>query len=718
MYLIEVFVTNASLNVNKLFSYYYEDFIETFKRVEIVFNRSKNQGLVVNCKDIGDLKEYENKVGYRLLKINKVIDDSPIISSYQFELAKWLSKTTLSPFISCLNSMLPKQLRTSKNIKNKVYVEKIIKHENIDYPFTLKQKALFDKLYDGMLAKDARKLSLSIFNKLLENNLIELYEEEKKYTEEKINHTSFKTLTTEQKFVYDSLLNTDKLTSLLFGVTGSGKTEVYLHLAKHYLALKKQVLILVPEISLTPQMIKRVKERFDNVVFYHSELNDQERYEQYMRVKNDEVNIVVGTRSSVFLPFNNLGLIIVDEEHDNSYKQDNSPCYSAINVAKKIASDLNAKVLLASATPSLDSFSRAKKNEYNFLTLKHRINDSLPDIKIVDLNVSLKKENNYIISKELEKELSINLKNKKQSIILLNRRGYSPIIKCSECSSILQCSSCDIPLSYHKDENVLKCHECGRVYKVVNTCPKCNSHKLIYYGFGTKKVEEKLKELFPFANIDRMDKDSVTKKGSHARILNKLENHETDILIGTQMISKGLDYPDVTLVGILNADAGLMKQDYNSAKITFDLLMQASGRSGRADCEGKVIIQAFNPEHYVLKSVLKQDYEYFYNIEMNYRNKMKYPPYSHMVEYILQDANATRLNKSVDYIFNNLSKFDFKLYKPLSLNKINNLNRTRILAIDPSIIKLLDSSWDIVSSYLSTNNMSKIKVEVDPLYLE
>ena len=718
MFEIKVFVTNASLNVNQLYSYYNDFYIEPYKRVSVLFANSKNTGLVIDCVQFDSLEIKQKELGFKLNKVLEVIDETPIITKEQFELAKWLSKTTISPFISCLNTMLPKTLRTSKNIVSPRNIE-LIKLNDIDYSFTKRQKEIFDKYYDGMLAKDARKLSTSIFNTLLKANVIEIYYQEKKYIDDKpIDSESFKELTASQNEVYTKFLESNKSISLLFGITGSGKTEVYLHLARNYLRQGKQVLILVPEISLTPQMIKRVKERFLDVVFYHSELTDQERYEQYQRIVNHEVNIVVGTRSSIFLPFTNLGLIIVDEEHDTSYKQDNTPCYSAINVAKKLAHDFDAKLLLASATPSLDSYTRAIKGEYELLKLEERINNKLPDIEIVDLVKEVKNRNSYIVSNILYADINETLNNKKQAIILLNRRGYAPIIKCGECGTTLMCSSCDIPLNYHKDENILKCHQCGRIYKKPLNCPKCSSNKLIYYGFGTKKVEEELKILFPNAKIDRMDRDNVTRKGAHKDILDRFEKHDIDILIGTQMIAKGLDYPDVTLVGILNADAGLMHQDYNSTKLTFDLLMQASGRSGRATSSGKVIIQAFNPEHYVLKAVQSQDYEYFYNIEMNYRKKMMYPPYSHIMELIIYDSNLARLDKSVNYLTDSLKDYSFRSFKPLNLGKINNMNRVRILILNNELTPLIDCVWNVVNDYLKEKGLSKIKIELDPLYLE
>ena len=718
MYLIEVYVTNASLNINYPFTYYSFEHINKYIRVKVHFGNGFTNAIVSNCVYTDKTKqEIELEKGYKLQPIIDVIDEHEIISEELFNLALWLSKTTVSPFISCLNCMLPKVLKTSKNTNGPKLIRKIKKNE-VKCALTNKQLYVYQQLIDGMDYSVARKLSSSILNKLIEKGVVEEYYQEASYINQKTDKTSFKQLTSDQLDVYEKLINTDKMVSLLFGVTGSGKTEVYLHLARYFLNLNKEVLILVPEISLTPQMIQRVKERFEDVIFYHSELSDQERYEQYKRVKNQEVKIVVGTRSSIFLPFSNLGLIIIDEEHDLSYKQDNIPTYHVKNVAFRRALEHKCKVLLGSATPSLESYSRAKKGEYELLELRNRINFKLPEIQIVDLTNQIKTKGSYIISKPLNDELSNCLNNNKQAIILLNRRGYSPIVKCCNCGKTLMCNDCDSPLNYHKDENVLKCHQCGKTYRLTKYCPSCNSDSLIYYGFGTKRVEEELKKLYPKARIERMDRDNVSKKGAHARILDSFGRHKIDILIGTQMIAKGLDYPDVTLVGILNADAGLMHQDYNSSKVTFDLLMQASGRSGRAESSGKVILQAFNTEHYALKAVLKQDYNYFYNIEMNYRNKTNYPPYSHIVELLISDDNVKRINNSINYLDKKVSKLDSKTYKPYQLAKIKKQYRYRILILDKDLLKLLQNLHIIIDEYTKQKNMSSIKVDIDPLYLE
>ena len=718
MYLIEAYVTNASLNVDRPFTYYSDSPVSRFCRIKVVFNHADNHAIVSGCRYTDkDLQELREELGFELSPVQEVIDSEPVLSDELFELAFWLSRTTVSPLISCLNAMLPKTLKTDKNIKNPKMVRKIRKNAG-EFDLTARQRAVYEQIADGMSLTEANRISVGIIRTLLDKGAISQYQEEAEYRNREISSTSFKKLTADQQKAYDTIISTDKTVSLLFGVTGSGKTEVYLHLARHYLKQDRDVLILVPEISLTPQMIQRVKERFEDVVFYHSELSDQERYEQYKRVKKGEVRIVVGTRSAVFLPFRKLGLIIVDEEHDQSYKQDNVPCYQAKNVAFKRAITHQAKVLLASATPSLESYTRALKGDYGFLQLQKRINLNLPEIRVVDLTKQIKRRDSYIISRPLDEAIRQTLENSTQVIILLNRRGYSPIIRCSECSTTLMCTDCDTPLNYHKDENILKCHQCGRTYRIPKTCPSCGHDSLIYYGFGTKRVEEELHRRYPEARIERMDRDNVARKGAHESILKRFEAHETDILLGTQMIAKGLDYPDVTLVGILNADAGLMHQDYNSAKMTFDLLMQASGRSGRADTKGQVIIQAFNTEHYAIKAVINQDYAYFYRIEMNFREKTGYPPYSHIVELIVSDTNENRLNASAEMLDDEIGRLKYKKYRLYEMARIKKQCRKRILIMDRDLIGMLKDLHLVIERYLKKSNVSKIKVDIDPLYLE
>ena len=682
MYILETYVTNASLNINRTFTYLSSEKVEAFSRVKINFNNREMLGFVAEVSYLNKTKaEIEAMYGYKMLEIIEIVDHKAILSKDLYELALWLAKVSLSPIISCLNVMLPKTFKTSNKLLE-ASKEIRFKKKDLNIDLTKRQKEVYDLLVDDDLLANARKISVGITNKLLEFGMIEKYECEKRGYDIRLEKDEFKILNEEQASAYKGILESRKYVNLLYGVTGSGKTEVYLYLAREYLKRDKQVLILVPEISLTPQMINRVKSRFNDVAIYHSYLNDQERHREYMRVLNDEVKIVIGTRSSIFLPFSKLGLIIMDEEHDHSYKQDNTPCYSTKMVAFKRAKDFDAKVLLASATPSLDSFTRALRNDYGFFKLEHRINNNLPDIKIVDLNTEMRKGGSYIISSNLKNELDNCLAMHKQAIILLNRRGTAPIVRCGNCNNTLMCDSCDVALSYHKDLNSLVCHICGKHFMMPKKCPICGANNIVQYGFGTKRVVEELEKLYRDIKIGRMDADSTAIKNGHEKILNAFGNHEYDILVGTQMISKGLDFEDVTLVGILNADAGLMHADYNSTETTFDLLMQASGRSGRAKEKGKVVIQAHNPNHYIFKALLAQNYEMFYRTEMNYRKKANYPPFTHIIAITLKDKSEKRIYASSEFIYNELKKLPYQLYNPNILVKLKDQNRTRIIIKD------------------------------------
>ena len=719
MYLLDVYVTNAALAINRPFTYYSETKVCPWTRVSLVFGKRKCLGFVTKVSETNEsIIEVNKRFGFKLSKIIDVIDDKPILNAELYDLANWLSRISVSPFVSCLNVMLPKTLKTIAKVVKPVTVRYVHKYPITDQKLTPRQLAVYEQIKEGMLLQEASAFSTSITKKLIDFHLLEVYFDEKKIVQKKIDKQAFKDLTIDQQKVFDEVIRSDKSVNLLYGVTGSGKTEVYLHLARHYLELGQQVLILVPEISLTPQMIERVKSRFNDVAIYHSYLNDQERHQQYFSVLNNEASIVVGTRSSIFLPFNNLGLIIIDEEHDSSYKQDDTPCYNAKNVAFKRAMTFGAKVLLASATPSLESYSRALKGDYKLLELPKRINDSLPNIKIIDLQKEIKTGGSYMIARPLKKAIEHELSLNHQIIILLNRRGYAPVLRCDNCGQTLMCEDCDVALSYHAYENCLKCHVCGKTYPIAKKCPICNQGNLVLFGFGTQKVAVELAKLFPNARIGRMDADTTTRKNAHENILKSFEKHEFDILVGTQMIAKGLDYPNVTLVGILNADAGLMHDDYNTAETTFALLMQAAGRSGRSASKGEVYIQAFNPAHYVLKAVEHQNYLEFYNKEMQYRYKTGYPPYTHLVSIVIKDTNSQRLEASQSYLYDKINKLPYRKYRPVKLNKIKTYERYRFLLRDQNLIDLLNDVHRIVDQYLLQKNLSHIKIDVDPLYLE
>lgn len=443
-------------------------------------------------------------------------------------------------------------------------------------------------------------------------------------------------LTDQQKNVLDQIVasSTQQQSDvfLLHGITGSGKTEIYLHAIEHALSLEKEAIMLVPEIALTPQMVLRFKMRFgEQVAVMHSGLSVGEKYDEWRKVIRREVKVVVGARSAVFAPFENLGLIILDEEHESSYKQEDSPRYHAREVAKWRAEFAHCPVILGSATPSIESYARAKKGVYHLVELPGRANAKpLPPVELIDMREQLKGGNRSMFSIELADAIRDRLKKKEQIVLFLNKRGFSSFVLCRDCGSTVQCPNCDISLTYHRMGEALRCHYCGYEEQVPNQCPQCESEHIRFFGTGTQKVEEELTRLFPEARTLRMDVDTTRTKGAHERILHHFGQKEAEILLGTQMIAKGLDFPDVTLVGVLNADTSLHLADFRAAEKTFQLITQVSGRAGRHEKEGKVIVQTYDPEHYALEHAKTHDYLAFYTKEIQVRKVYEYPPFYYL----------------------------------------------------------------------------------------
>ncbi|WP_251546272.1 primosomal protein N' [Limosilactobacillus caecicola] len=433
--------------------------------------------------------------------------------------------------------------------------------------------------------------------------------------------------------VNQSITSSQATTFLLQGVTGSGKTEVYLQAMAQALKQGKTALLMVPEISLTPQIVGRVRTRFgEQVAVLHSGLSAGERYDEWRRIERGEARVVVGARSAVFAPLQNLGIIIMDEEHETSYKQDDSPRYHARDVAKWRSRYHHAPLLLGSATPSLESYARAMAGNYQLLQLPHRVNQRpLPPIKVVDMRPEIQQRGETNFSQELLGAIQERLVKKEQSILMLNRRGFSSFIMCRDCGFVLKCPNCDISLTMHLATHTMKCHYCGHEEPIPQVCPNCQSRRIRYYGTGTEKVAAELDRLFPDARVIRMDVDTTRRKGMHEKLLQQFGSGQADILLGTQMIAKGLDFPNVTLVGVLNADTGLDLPDFRASERTFDLLSQVSGRAGRANKMGQVFIQTFNPDNYVIRLVQQHDYQRFFNTEMQWRQMASYPPYYYTV---------------------------------------------------------------------------------------
>ncbi|WP_239254387.1 primosomal protein N' [Listeria ilorinensis] len=421
-------------------------------------------------------------------------------------------------------------------------------------------------------------------------------------------------------------------TFLLHGVTGSGKTEIYLQTIEHVLAKGQEAIVLVPEISLTPQMVTRFKSRFgDEVAVLHSALSSGEKYDEWRRIEKKEAHVVVGARSAVFAPFENLGMIIIDEEHEATYKQEDNPRYHARDVAIWRAARASIPVVLGSATPSMESFARAQKNVYTLLSLPDRVNQQeLPEVHVVDMRDELRQQNRTEFSRILLEKMKDRLARGEQTVLLLNKRGYASFVMCRDCGYVVECPNCDISLTYHQAAHKMKCHYCGHEEAVPSHCPACESEHIRYFGTGTQKVEESLTKLLPEARIIRMDVDTTRTKGAHEKLLQRFANHEADILLGTQMIAKGLDFPDITLVGVLNADTMLFLPDFRSAERTFQLLTQVSGRAGRHELTGEVIVQSYTPEHYSIQYAKKHDYLGFYEHEMQMRYRYQYPPFYYL----------------------------------------------------------------------------------------
>ncbi|MGX7149634.1 primosomal protein N' [Enterococcus ureasiticus] len=481
------------------------------------------------------------------------------------------------------------------------------------------------------------------------------------------DHTFEKTtalaLNDEQQIAVDKILNSvNQATSetyLLEGITGSGKTEVYLQVIAEVLNQEKTAMMLVPEISLTPQMVQRFKSRFgEQVAVMHSALSQGEKYDEWRKIERGEAQVVVGVRSAIFAPLENLGVVIIDEEHEASYKQEETPRYHARDLAIWRGAYHHCPVVLGSATPSLETRARAQKNVYERLVLSKRANQTatLPTIDVVDMREEIQNKNTSSFSLALQEKIQDRLAKKEQSVLLLNRRGYSSFVMCRDCGYVLPCPNCDISLTLHMDTKTMKCHYCGHEERIPYHCPHCGGDKIRYYGTGTQKVEEELKALFPESRVLRMDVDTTRRKGAHEKILTAFGNHEADILLGTQMIAKGLDFPNVTLVGVLNADTALNLPDFRSSERTFQLLTQVSGRAGRAEKPGEVIIQSFNPEHYAIQLAKAQDYEDFYQKEMYVRHRGDYPPFYFTVQITASHPEENQAAKQMFEIVKELKE--------------------------------------------------------------
>ena len=531
------------------------------------------------------------------------------------------------------------------------------------------------------------------------------------------------TLTDKQLQAVQSIQTTDKKVSLLFGVTGSGKTEVYLELIERTIKNGRTAIMLVPEIALTPQMFKQLRARFgDNAAILHSGLSAGERFDEWWRLRNGEASIAIGARSAIFAPLENLGIIIIDEEHDGSYVSESSPRYSTIDIAKFRANYCNAKLVVGSATPSIESFYSAQKGEYNYIELPDRINKkSLPKVEIADMRKEVRKGNNSYFSSILKAELEDCLKKGNQAMIFLNQRGYSKTVVCTECGHVQKCESCDVSLTYHREDDSLLCHYCGAKYKMITACTECGSRFLKYGGMGTERVVEELSKLFPNARILRMDRDTTANKEGHFKILSAFSERKADILVGTQMIAKGHDFPFVTLVGILDADASLYFSDFRSSERTFQLITQVAGRSGRAEETGKVVLQTYQPENNLLRQAIAYDYKGFFNQELSIRKATAFPPFTDIIRILISGENEQETLDVTKSIFDELkivnlenkSKFRFFGCMKAPIKRLQNKFRFQVLMrIDANNYQLIKKMFEISDS--KKTKKVNVSFEINP----
>ncbi len=742
----EVIIQSNVKNLNKTFDYklpeeYEKNALELIgARVLVPFGRMKTleEGYIVNIKEATEYEVKEiAKIAEKYLNIEKI------------NLAKYISKRYFCNVSDCLKLMLPPGT-TRKNVKDRVKdksinfvtlkkdvldIEEDIENGNVKSEKQIRTLKFIIENGDALVSdlEMFADSSRAVVNTLCKNGYLEYIEkkiERNPFEFKDIKRTKKLVLTEEQQKAYNIICDSmdDMLFSefLIFGVTGSGKTEIYLQLIEKALKEGKSSILLVPEISLTPQTVDRFISRFgkEEIAVLHSKLSIGERYDEWNKINEGRAKIVIGARSAIFAPTKNLGLVIIDEEHDSSYKSEMTPRYDAKDVARYICKENNIPLVLGSATPDIDTYYKAKKEEIMLLELTKRANSSeLPEVEVIDLREELAKGNKSMISTRLYTEIEKNLKNKKQTILYLNRRGFATFVMCRKCGYTVKCKNCDINLTYHSSQNKLKCHYCGYEEKILKICPECGSTQIRYFGTGTQKLEYEVKKLFPNSTTIRMDIDTVNKKNSHEQILEKFKNENIDILIGTQMVVKGHHFPNVTLVGVIAADGSLNIDDFRANEKTFQILTQVAGRAGRGEDKGRVIIQTYNPDNFSIECAKKQNYELFYNTEIAMRKQLKYPPFCDIIIIGFASKNEEEVYKIANkihlYLKNRVLKENIGiiLYKaiPSPIDKIKNKYRWRILIkckFSDDIIKLINDTLEEFYKYKQKE--TRLTVDVNP----
>ena len=636
----QVIVDIAHSQVDRIFEYSCPENLAVGSRVKVPFGGRIIDGFVIKTTDTCSVSAEKVKPIY------SVFDELPALVPECFSLMERISSRFRVPKAASLRLFVPSEMRLGKvreAYKNFV----VLKDGSVSLSKTAKKQAeaLEYIVNNGEceLAFLAEKFGRTAINALEQKDAVSIEKRQVKRAPDMGGEGDGtpKILTTLQQNAINSIENSDKCVQLIHGVTGSGKTEIYLNIIADVIKKGKTAIFLVPEISLTPQMLSQLRARFKGeAAILHSGLSAGERFDEWWRLRSGEAKIAIGARSAIFAPLENIGAIIIDEEHDSSYVSESAPRYSTIDIARWRAEFNGCKLILGSATPSVESFLKAEEGEYNLITLPERINKRpLPEIIIADMRREVKRGNNSAFSLALREELKATLDSGNQAIIFLNRRGYSQTVICRDCGYVAKCENCDVTLTYHSEDNCLKCHYCGARYKMLDACPECGGRHVRYSGTGTQRVVAELKELFPNAGIIRMDNDTVSGKDGHYKILSAFSKHEADILVGTQMIAKGHDFPAVTLVGILDADMSLHFSDYRSGERTFQLITQVSGRSGRAGQKGKVVLQTYCPENYILRYAVNYDYYGFFKNEAQIRKATSFPPYSLICRVMVTSEN-------------------------------------------------------------------------------
>lgn len=724
----EVIVDVSTNSLDKIFDYECPEnqTILLGQRVLVPFGNRTIQGYVLNLKETTNLNKNQIK------QILKPLDNFAIIIPEMLNLIFELKNIYNLRIIDILHLIVPSQIRSGK-VKSQTETFCYLTSFGMEHLNEIKANsknqisacAYLKNVASESIVKLKKQFGNATINKLIEKGFVGFVTENKSrlpMQEISPNLEDDLVLTKKQMEAVNQILSKQKLVNLLFGVTGSGKTEVYMHVIKNALKNNQTAIMLVPEISLTPKTVKQFRARFGSTVaVLHSGLSDGEKYDEWFRIFNGEAKIVVGARSAIFAPLKNLGAIIIDEEHDGSYQSENNPRYETNEVAFIRAKYNNCPLVLGSATPTIESFYKAQIGSYNLITLNERINKMpLPKMQIVDMCKEFRSGNTSIFSGELINEISKSINNNEQTILFLNRRGFSSFQMCRECGYVAKCSDCDVSLVYHKEDNLLKCHYCGKKFKPLTKCPNCGNVNLKLGNTGTEKVVEELKQIFPKTPIFRMDNDTTTTKNAHAKILTEFEKTKPSILVGTQMIAKGHDFPSVTLVGILDADLSLFYSDYKANEKTYQLVTQVAGRAGRKNLEGKVVLQTFFPKHYVYNFCANYDYLRFYNKEINLRETASFPPFSKIIRVLVtseDDELAKNLTHNLflkfkDLRINNKSEFYFLEAMRSPHAKIKKKFRYQVL------MRIKENNQNLVKQIFEISNISNknvtVFVEVNP----